>query len=113
MHSRGSPDQDATWQIGVTDDPALHSKLNQGFFKRVRVEDDGDSQADLAEPFKALLSLAETADPLEADWQTWEASINDNTHEEDLVGVGLTPGPQRGRGLTYEHMVGGGGFEPP
>jgi hypothetical protein len=93
--------------------------LNQALFTRIRIEDDGDVEGDLAEPFKTLLSPAvkalvqsEAGAPTEPDWQAWEVSFNEDTHEENPVGVGETKRPQRGRGLNYELLVGREGFEP-
>ena len=99
---------------------AVRRQLNQALFSRIRILDDGDVQSDLAEPFKTLLSpqvkaLAHSSDenPPEPDWHAWEASFNENTHEDDLVGAGKTLRPQGGRGLTYELLVAPGGVEPP
>jgi site-specific DNA recombinase len=99
---------------------SVRRQLNQALFTRIRIEDDGDVEGELAEPFRMLLSPAvkaliqsECEAPTEPDWQAWEVSFNEDTHEENPVDVGGTRRPQRGRGLNYELLVGAGGFEPP
>jgi hypothetical protein len=78
------------------------------------VERGGDIHADLAEPFDTLLGssvrdLPMKPDGRELDWKTWEESLNENTHEEDLVGVSART---RGPGLNYDILVGATGLEP-
>jgi site-specific DNA recombinase len=89
-------------------DPILRRQINQALFKRIRIERNGGVRADLTEPFSSLLSpairdLVATRVGDEAlQWRAWEDSINDNTHGDLPVGVGL----------TYESLVGVTGLEP-
>jgi hypothetical protein len=77
-------------------DPILRRQINQALFKRIRIERNGGVRADLTEPFSSLLSpairdLVATRVGDEAlQWRAWEDSINDNTHGDLPVGVGLT-----------------------
>ena len=103
--------------------------LNQCFFKKLTIHDDGHIESELTELYDVLLDpklraraqaavhLGEAAaskkEPAEADWATWEASFNDNTHKDKRL-VGAGPRPRRRRqGSNNEILVGAGGFEPP
>jgi site-specific DNA recombinase len=111
-------------------DPTQRRLLNQSFFKKLTIHDDGHIESELAEPYDILLSptlraraqaavhLGEVAvpqeQPAEPDWKTLEASFNDSTHKDErLVGAGQTRRPPGRQGLNNEILVGAGGFEPP
>jgi site-specific DNA recombinase len=90
-------------------DTTLRRQINQALFKRIYIERSGNVRADLTEPFSSLLSptvrdlvATRTQSDHLLDWKAWEDSFNDNTHERDPVGVGL----------SYESLVGGTGLEP-
>ncbi len=99
----------------ATAGPQLRRQLNQALYKRIHIDQDGDIRADLTEPFDTLLGptvrdlATRTPETPEPDWKAWEESFNDNTHEEDPVGVISRP---HGHGSNYEVLVGGTGLEP-
>ena len=108
-------------------EPLQRRLLNQCFFKKLTIHDDGHIESELAEPYDILLSpkvrahaqtaahlgTVPTQEPADRDWATWEASFNDNTREDKRL-AGAGPRRRRRRqGLNNEILVGAGGFEPP
>ena len=111
-------------------DDSRRRLLNQCFFKKLTIHDDGHVESEFAEPYDVLLSptlraRAETSIQLgevavhqerltQPDWRAWETSFNDNTRKAFLLaGVGKSRGPRGRQGLNNEILVGAGGFEPP
>jgi hypothetical protein len=104
--------------------------LNQAFFTKLRLCED-HIESELAPPYDVLLhptlrasiqaSRSAAEEPAsrvapavpEPDWAAWEASFNEDTHEEDLAGVGACRRPGR-QGLNSETLVhdGGRGAQP-
>jgi site-specific DNA recombinase len=103
----------------------LRRQLNQALFTRIKIDDQGEVTAELAEPFNILLSpevrglakarrTSETpAERHQPNWDAWERSFNEEG-AHDLVGAsGTSRRPSGGRGLTYDTLVAPGGVEPP
>jgi site-specific DNA recombinase len=107
--------------------PTVRRQFNQAIFKRLYICEDGEIRSELAQPFDTLLNhalhdratslpakrVAKSKSTEQPDWLAWEASFNEDTHEEGLVGVGTTRRPLGRLGLTNESMVEAGGIEPP
>ena len=94
------------------------------------IHEDGHIESELAEPYDILLNprlraRAQAATHLgtvataqeqarQADWATWEVSLNDSAHKEKHpVGAGEPCQPRGRPGSNNEILVGERGLEPP